>query len=75
MHLAAFIIQTPTKKLALFATLIIGGGPSGLIATKIAAEAGLDVILAEQEPIFGGRLNSETEKVDGIPGSDWAVNH
>ena len=53
--------------------LIIGGGPSGLMAAKIAAEAGLDVILAEQEPIFGGRLNSETENVAGIPGSDWAA--
>ena len=65
--------DTYEKAYAFCDLLIIGGGPSGLIATKIAAEAGLDVILAEQEPIFGGRLNSETEKVDGIPGSDWAV--
>ena len=53
--------------------LIIGGGPSGLIAAKIAAEAGLDVIIAEQEPIFGGRLISENEEVDGMPGSVWAA--
>ena len=65
--------DTYEKAYAFCDLLIIGGGPSGLIAAKIAAEAGLDVILAEQEPIFGGRLNSETEKVDGIPGSDWAV--
>ena len=65
--------DTYEKAYAFCDLLIIGGGPSGLIAAKIAAEAGLDVILAEQEPIFGGRLNSETEKVDGIAGSDWAV--
>ena len=65
--------DTYEKAYAFCDLLIIGGGPSGLIAAKIAAEAGLDVILAEQEPIFGGRLNSETEKVDGISGSDWAV--
>ena len=53
--------------------LIIGGGPSGLMAAKIAAEAGLDVIIVEQEPIFGGRLISETEEVDGMPGSVWAA--
>ena len=53
--------------------LIIGGGPSGLLAAKIAAEAGLDVIIVEQEPIFGGRLISETEEVDGVPGSVWAA--
>ena len=65
--------DTYEKAYAFCDLLVIGGGPSGLMAAKIAAEAGLDVILAEQEPIFGGRLNSETEKVDGIPGSDWAA--
>ena len=65
--------DTYEKSYAFCDLLIIGGGPSGLMAAKIAAEAGFDVILAEQEPIFGGRLNSETEKVDGIPGSDWAA--
>ncbi len=65
--------DTYEKAYAFCDLLIIGGGPSGLMAAKIAAKAGLDVILAEQEPIFGGRLNSETEKVDGIPGSDWAA--
>jgi len=43
------------------------------MAAKIAAEAGLDVIIVEQEPIFGGRLISETEEVDGMPGSVWAA--
>jgi sarcosine oxidase subunit alpha len=65
--------DTYEKAYAFCDLLIIGGGPSGLMAAKISAEAGLDVILVEQEPIFGGRLNSETEEVDGMPGSTWAT--
>ena len=65
--------DTYEKAYAFCDLLVIGGGPSGLMAAKIAAEAGLEVILAEQEPIFGGRLNSETEEVDGMPGSTWAA--
>ena len=65
--------DTYEKAYAFCDLLVIGGGPSGLLAAKLAAEAGLDVIIAEQEPIFGGRLNSETEQVDGMPGSTWAA--
>ena len=65
--------DTYEKAYAFCDLLVIGGGPSGLMAAKIAAEAGLDVIIAEQEPIFGGRLISETEDVDGMPGGIWAA--
>ena len=65
--------DTYEKAYAFCDLLVIGGGPSGLMAAKIAAEAGLDVIIAEQEPIFGGRLISETEEVDGMPGGVWAA--
>jgi len=65
--------DTYEKAYAFCDLLIIGGGPSGLMAAKIAAEAGLDVILTEQEPIFGGRLNGETEEIDGLSGSTWAI--
>lgn len=34
--------------------LIVGSGAAGLCAAVTAAEAGLDVILAEKEPVFGG---------------------
>jgi sarcosine oxidase subunit alpha len=66
-------LDTYEKAYAFCDLLVIGGGPSGLMAAKIAAEAGLDVIIAEQEPIFGGRLISETEEVDGMPGGVWAA--
>ncbi len=53
--------------------LIIGSGPSGLMAAITAAKGGLDVILADEDFTLGGRLNSETFDVDGTPGRDWAA--
>jgi glycine cleavage system aminomethyltransferase T len=52
--------------------LVIGGGPAGLMAALTAARAGADVILAEEDRAFGGRLLAEAEEVDGQPGADWA---
>ncbi|MFW5881242.1 MAG: sarcosine oxidase subunit alpha family protein, partial [Roseicyclus sp.] len=51
--------------------LVIGAGPTGLMAALTAAEAGADVILAEESAECGGRLLSETEEIDGAPGADW----
>ena len=53
--------------------LVIGGGPAGLMAALAAAEAGADVILAEEDVALGGRLLAETEEVDGQDGGDWAA--
>lgn len=36
--------------------LVVGGGPSGLIAAQTAGRAGLEVLLAEQDFVFGGAL-------------------
>ncbi len=36
--------------------LVVGAGPAGLAAAASAARAGLDVLLVEQEPEFGGDL-------------------
>ena len=51
--------------------LVIGAGPAGLMAARAAAEAGADVILAEEDTRLGGRLLAETEEVDGLAGVDW----
>ncbi|MCZ8321081.1 MAG: sarcosine oxidase subunit alpha family protein [Novosphingobium sp.] len=51
--------------------LIVGGGATGLIAALAAGRAGARVVLCEEEPILGGRLNCETERLDGRPGSEW----
>ncbi len=52
--------------------LIIGAGPTGLFAADIAARTGSKVILIDEDFRFGGRLNSETQRVGGQSGADWA---
>ncbi len=53
--------------------LIIGAGPAGVSAALSAGRAGARVILADEDFVLGGRLNSETFVVDGQAGSDWAA--
>lgn len=53
--------------------LVIGGGPAGLMAALTAGRAGARVIIADEDPILGGRLNAETIEIDGHAGSDWAA--
>ena len=51
---------------------MIGGGPAGLMAALEAARSGADVILADEDSRFGGRLLAETFEIGGLPGSHWA---
>jgi len=51
--------------------LVIGAGPTGLMAALAAARAGADVILAEADSRFGGRLLSEDEDLGGMVAADW----
>jgi sarcosine oxidase subunit alpha len=53
--------------------LVIGAGPSGLMAALAAARAGARVILSEQDFVLGGQLNAETHEVDGMPGAAWVA--
>jgi len=53
--------------------LIIGAGPAGLMAALTAGRAGARVILADEDFIFGGRLNAESYSVGDMAGSDWAA--
>jgi len=41
--------------------LVVGSGPAGIAAAQQAAEAGLDVILAEQDFTFGGDYLSQPD--------------
>jgi sarcosine oxidase subunit alpha len=51
--------------------LIAGGGVAGLAAARLAARAGLRVMLAEQAHAFGGSLLARDCQIEERPGSDW----
>jgi sarcosine oxidase subunit alpha len=51
--------------------LVVGAGPAGLCAALAAARAGARVILADEQPRWGGSLLSAREEIDGKPGLDW----
>ena len=53
--------------------LIIGAGPSGLMAALTAARSGADVILADESSEPGGRLLSDPGQIDGAPAADWVA--
>lgn len=53
--------------------LVIGAGPSGLMAALTAGRAGKRVILADEDFRMGGRLNAETLTIDDAPGNAWAA--
>jgi len=61
------------KAFAFCDVLVIGGGPTGLMAAKAAALAGADVVLVDEDSLLGGRLNAETDQIDGQSGPDWAA--
>lgn len=45
--------------------VIVGGGPSGLSAARIALEAGLSVTIIERANVLGGQLIKQTHKFFG----------
>ena len=51
--------------------LVIGAGPTGLMAALTAARAGADVILADEDARMGGRLLSEVLEIDGASATQW----
>ncbi len=53
--------------------LVVGTGPAGLQAAITAARAGARVLVADEDFVPGGRLNSETHFVAREAGSDWAA--
>ncbi|AWI85231.1 sarcosine oxidase subunit alpha [Alloyangia pacifica] len=55
--------------------LIVGAGPSGLAAARVAAEAGLKVVLVDENPEVGGTLLSEPQaQIDGAGAWDWVAS-
>lgn len=39
--------------------LVVGGGHNGLVAAAVTARAGLRVVVAEEQPVFGGAVRTE----------------
>ena len=62
------------KAFAFCDVLVIGAGPTGLMAALSAARAGAQVILADEDHLLGGRLNAETHEIDGKPAKVWAAD-
>ena len=52
--------------------LVIGSGPTGLMAAVTAARSGARVILADEGSRFGGSLLFEREEINGRSGLEWA---
>ncbi len=52
--------------------LVIGSGPAGLSAALAAGRSGAQVLLCDEDNVFGGRLNAETYTVGGVSGVEWA---
>ena len=61
------------KAFAFCDLLVVGGGPTGLMAALTAARAGADVILADEDSRLGGSLLANGEDVGGIAGLDWVA--
>ncbi len=51
--------------------LVIGAGPAGIEAARVAAEAGLDVFLAERDFLLGGALLHESQPIEDTDARDW----
>ena len=52
--------------------LVIGSGPTGLMAALAAARSGQRVILADESSALGGSLLNEREEIAGTSGVAWA---
>lgn len=51
--------------------LVVGGGPAGLSAARVATRAGARVMLVDEDIRLGGALLSDTATIDTAPASRW----
>jgi heterotetrameric sarcosine oxidase alpha subunit len=65
---------TYEKAFAFCDVLVIGSGPSGLMAALTAGRSGADVILCEESHALGGRLLSDGGVIGGVPAGEWVAS-
>jgi sarcosine oxidase subunit alpha len=53
--------------------LVVGAGPAGLAAARVAARSGARVIVADEQPEPGGSLLGTTDVLDGGPALAWVA--
>ena len=53
--------------------LVVGAGPAGLAAALEAARTGARVLIADEQPEFGGSLLAETLTIDGESAQAWVA--
>ncbi|MEM7281876.1 MAG: sarcosine oxidase subunit alpha family protein [Pseudomonadota bacterium] len=51
--------------------LVVGGGPSGLMSALVSGATGARVLLVDDQWQFGGSLLSQSQIIDGKPGTEW----
>ncbi|QKD00305.1 sarcosine oxidase subunit alpha family protein [Mesorhizobium loti] len=51
--------------------LVVGAGPAGLAAARMAAGAGLSVVLVDDQQKPGGSLGHRAGEIDGKPADAW----
>jgi len=54
--------------------LIIGAGPAGLWSALLAARSGVNVLIADEDYLAGGRLNAERHTINDESASTWAAH-
>jgi sarcosine oxidase subunit alpha len=52
---------------------VVGAGVAGLAAAEAAAKAGARVIIADENPVFGGLADISGGAIDGLAQADWAL--
>jgi heterotetrameric sarcosine oxidase alpha subunit len=67
-------LGTYEKAFAFCDVLVIGSGPSGLMAALTAGRSGADVILCEESHALGGRLLSDGGTIGRVPGGEWVAS-
>jgi heterotetrameric sarcosine oxidase gamma subunit len=62
---------TSDRGFAFCDVLVIGGGPTGLMAALAAGRSKARVILVDNDVRLGGRLNADRHMIDQLPAAAW----